>query len=176
MPYEKIEVGLPFEIKNKTVPGDGTIFQSMGDGIWLQAIYFTNISPYEVECIRIGDIKFRFIKEGDFLLPLVRYNTEVVFELAFDPTLYLSKEVYLDFESMTAANTMATVLIDSQTNLVVAIRAHSIPSKLFSTMKEVYQKAFLIEGFSEKYKHWVSNLRRKDVFELWEIAESGYWD
>jgi hypothetical protein len=166
-----LEVGKPFELfYGRDMTGqDGCIFERFKDGNeYCLVIYMSNMSNKERELLRFGKITVKVIQEGNFILTLIRYgNTDLCFEINFDPILY--KDGRMD--NLLKSNIIYIIGIESNNNIIMNLRYVNIPMKLLGKYISVWENAKLVNGYSEKYIRWIDNLDRKySVLELWDVG------
>lgn len=166
----EIKVGAQFDFKERKSFGDGAYFENLGNGMWMQTIYLNHIQQSEIDAIEKETPQFRYVKQDDYILPLIGYEGNFTFEMEFDPTLYLSNNINITFEDIKSSNLMTIVLIEGTTNIVKLIKSVSIPIKLFDIMMASYENAFRIDNFSNGYKQWIDKLRMLNQIQLWELA------
>lgn len=171
-PFTVLEVGKPFELfYGRNMTGQtGCIFEQLNDGQFCLVVYMDNMSLEEVIALRTAKIQVRVIKEtDDFVLTLIKYgNSPLVFEIAFDPTLYTDERRKM-FEK---SNMLSIISVDSNSNSIKTLRYVSMPLKLYDLYRGAWSLALHREEFSERYTRWIDDLdRRYSVLELWSRGE-----
>jgi hypothetical protein len=168
-----LQVGEPFpmfENSRQMVLGqDGCVMEILPeDEGYILSLYMRNMTKREFECLRYEKIKCSFIQEGDFILTLIKYgNTDLIFEISLDPTLYKDGRG----TNFLKSNMITIVGIESTTNIVNTLRHCSIPVGLYKKWITVWDKAKDIENYSQKYTNWMNDLDdRYSVEELWNIG------
>jgi hypothetical protein len=168
-----LQVGQQFPMfensKRNMIGADGAVFELLpSDEGYILCIYMSNMNKREFEALRNEKIICRYIQEGDFLLTLIKYgSTELIFEISLDPTLYKDGRG----ANLLKSNMLSVVGIESTTNIVNTLRYCNIPTKLYSKMITVWDKAKYIENYSRKYTNWMNDLdSRYSVIELWDIG------
>jgi len=166
-----LEVGKLFELfYGRNMKGqDGCIFERFKDGSeYCLVVYMSNMSEKERELLRFSKITVKIIKEGDFILTLIRYgNTELYFEINFDPMLY--KDGRMD--NLLKSNMIYIVGVESNSNIIMNLRYVNMPMKLLGKYVTVWDNAKYVDSYSKRYKRWVDDLdSRYSVLELWDIG------
>lgn len=104
-----------------------------------------------------------------FVLTLIKYgNTNLIFEMSFDPTLYKDERRGIFFKS----NMLTIIGVDSNTNIIKTLRYVSMPLKLHQLYKDAWSLALKRKEFSQKYMNWVDDLdKRYSVVQLWKMSK-----
>jgi hypothetical protein len=178
--FQLISVGQPFPLFQGSFPilkgRDAIIFEAdeFGQG-YLYVVYHAGIRDEEVYHLTKTPVQVRVLQSVEgFLLTLFKYGkTDMIHELSFDPTLYSDARALQFAESN---NLVHTFCIDSNTNIVKGIRSANLPLKYIQLCKEVWSKAILQVGYSERYAQWYQNLQaRYTTKQLWKMAiDVGY--
>ena len=168
-----LQVGKPFPMftnsQRNMISTDGCIFEALPkDQGYILCLYANRMSKREYEILRHEEIKCKYIQEGDFILTLIGYgNTELMFEISYDPTLYKDGRGINFIKS----NMLTVVGIESTTNVINTLRYCNIPVKLYSKLITIWDKAKDIENYSQKYTNWMNDLdSRYSLLELWDIG------
>ena len=82
------EVGKPFPITTGYPKQEGASLNFTAEGSLFMMIHWRNITANEKREIKKGVIQFRYIQEGEFIIPLMRLGRIPPIEFPFDPTLY----------------------------------------------------------------------------------------
>lgn len=169
--FIKISVGSPFPLykeSTKNLKGkDGAFFEADGNGQgYLFCIYFSNMNDREIETIRAKNVTVRVYENDGMVVPLLRFgSSKMIFEMVFDPTLYVDERAF----QFTESNNIITIFgIDSVTNVVKVIRSSNLPLKMIQFCKECWARAVLDLQFSQKFKTWYQNLQLIPLETLWQ--------
>lgn len=133
-------------------------------------IYMSNMSQMEADLISTAPLNVRVMKDTPyFTLPIVRFgNSYLVFEIFFDPTAYKDNRAM----QLALNNNMVHIVgIDSNTNIIKALRLASMPRKLRDVWVASWSAAMSEDNFSGRYSRWYQDIsRRYSLMELWERA------
>lgn len=95
------------------------------------------------------------------------YLIELIFELNLDPTLYKDGRG----QNLLKSNMLTIVGIESTTNIINTLRYCNFPTRLYTKMITVWDRAKDIENYSQKYTRWVNDLdNRYSLIQLWDVA------
>lgn len=166
-----LEIGKPFELfYGRNMEGQsGCIFECHKTGGYALIVYMDNMTEAEKKLLRFGKIQVKIIKETDsFMLTLIKFaNSPLVFEMEFDPTLYKDNRM----DNMLKSNIIDIIGVESTDNTIQTIRQVSTPMNLYRIWLVAWQVAKETNNFSEKYKRWVDDLRKRySVLQLWDIG------
>jgi len=167
-----LEVGKEFPMfinsKRNMVNADGCIFEILPENDYIICIYMRGMNKNEISALRYEKIKCKYIQEGDFILPLIRYgNTELIFELNLDPTLYKDGRG----NNLLKTNMLTIVGIESMTNVINTLRYCNFPVRLYSKLITIWDKAKDINNYSDKYTRWVNDIdNRYSLVQLWDMG------
>jgi hypothetical protein len=177
MELVEISVGEKFPLfKNSDMRGQtGMVFEAIDAGGYAMLIYMDGMSKEEVDVLNDHRIDVRIFKDSPALvLPLIKFiDSPIQFEIIFDPTLYKDQRaMQLAFDN----NLINLYAIDSDTNIVKAIRSFNMPKKLREIWVTAWTLAFEEEAFSPRFTKWVNDVTsRYSLTELWGRGESiGY--
>lgn len=168
----KIEMGKPFKLFDNNMKGQtGCVTEMLENGVFCLVIYMDNMTFEEVIILNQIKVKVKAIKEtDDFLLIMIKFgNTPLIFEIAFDPTLYNDsrREYFME------TNMLSIIGVDSNSNIIKALRYVSMPLALHNLYKDAWSLALKREGFSTKYTKWVDDLdKRYSIYDLWKIGKN----
>jgi hypothetical protein len=163
-----LEIGKPFKMfEGKDIIGkDGCVFECLENHSYALAIYLSNMSDSEISFLRFEKVTCRIIEEGDFLLTLVRFgNSELIFEMAFDPTLYKDQRM----DNMLKSNMLNLIGIESTTNIIKTLRMANLPIALYRKMITIWGNAKDIENYSQKYTNWMDDLDKR--YSVWQLRK-----
>lgn len=170
MDFTLLQVGKEFSMfsKTKILNTTGCVFEKVPDGGFVLSVYLDNMTKEEEFLLRRGKITTRIIHEGFFLLTLIQFaNTEMIFEISFDPTLYKDNRM----NELLKSNMINLIGIESTTNIIKVLRMVNIPMGLYRRMITLWSMTKDIENYSKKYSNWVSELdKRYTVPKLWEMG------
>lgn len=171
MEFCKLEVGQPYELfTGRDLKGQtGCIFEVFHGGSYILNIYLNNITKEEKLLLRKGKIKTKIITEGNNLLTLLEFgsNTDFIFEMSFDPTLYRDGRILDLFNS----NMLLIVGVESNDNTIQILRQVSVPLKLFQLWLDTWKKTIMVDNYSKQYKEWMDNLEYKySMIDLWKMG------
>lgn len=166
--FTTLHIGTPFELfYGRNMQGQcGCLMEQLSDGSFALIVYMDSISISEFLALREEKIHVRVIKENDFLLTLIKYGkTSLIFEMAFDSTLYKDERRGVFFKS----NMLMIVGVDSNTNIIKTLRMVSMPMKLFNLYNKIWNINLSHERFSEDYNKWIDKMDLNySVVQLWQ--------
>lgn len=147
------------------------LFEALSDNSgYAMNIYFADMTSEEANLIASAPISVRVLRDTPtFVLPVVRFGrSPLLFEIIFDPTLYKDNRSM----QLTLENNLVTIVgVDSNTNIVKALRLVSIPKRLREIWLTSWTKALEMNDFSRKYNMWVSDIsRRYSPEKLWDMS------
>lgn len=149
---------------------DGAILEAFeDDGGFVLAIYLTEPTEEEVRVIRTEPIKTKLMCEEEaFVLPMIQFGeTQMIFEVSFDPTLYDDNRA---FQLKDKNNLLTIVLIDSTTGIVHGLRQANFPLKFIQHCSVAWKQAMNIQNYSERYIKWYLKLQQYSIEELWDTS------
>ena len=172
MEFTSIEVGKPFPLfqDSNTHGINGCVFEVLDDGIFILVIYLNNMQSEEKKILKKKKIHVKVIEEDEFILPLMRFgDTELLFEIDFDPFLYLSKNDER-FEKIGQSNMVNIISIESTNNIVQTMRWVNMPLKLYNKMIATWNTVNDL-NYSKKYKNFINRFKRYGLLQLWNMGE-----
>ncbi|MCY9666452.1 hypothetical protein M5X11_16025 [Paenibacillus alginolyticus] len=139
-------------------------------------LYMPRATDEEIRLFNSERVNVRIIKEtNSFSLSIFRFgNTPLIYEAAFDPTLYTdNRAMQLALES----NFLYMFIVDTDDdNRIKAMRAGSFPRMMRTKLLSVWTNAVKQSGFRDKYQAWVHDLwSRYTTKQLWKIADYSGW-
>jgi len=163
-----LEVGKPFtlfessHLKNK----DASILEMFPNGEMVLSLHMYNMNKSEILLFRKAKISVKIIHELDYLLTLIKFaDSQLIFELSFDPTKYSDNRV----DKLMNSNMLQIIGIESSSNIIKSLRIVSVPFKLFNLWITVWGNARNIPGYVTKYDRWVNDLdKRYSLLDLWD--------
>ena len=164
-----LRVGEKFTLFRQRVAGVASVMELLDGGTFLIVIYIPDMTIKESEMLRNTPMNVRIIRDGDYADYLVRFgDSEMIFELTFDPTVYPEKKQQEILES----NLVVFVGVDSTTNEIKTLRMANMPKIMYETVIDVLYKAKNYKGlYSTLYKTFIEIFcLRYSVKKLWEIA------
>jgi hypothetical protein len=170
--FTVVEVGKPytmFNIGNLRGVDSGMVFEALPENSgYAINIYLSNLTELEAALISEAPISVRVLRDTpSLIMPTVRIgNSPLLFEVVFDPTLYPDKRA---MQLVLDNNRIQIVGVDSNTNIVKALRLVSMPNRLREMLMSAWSKALDEEGFSTKFARWSADLAsRYSLIDLWE--------
>ncbi len=167
----KFEVGAPFPLFAKSKKRDGAVLELFEDGSYCIAICLSDMTTREKSLIQRGRLGFRIFEDPDtdFLITLIRLGeTDSIFEIAFDPTLYKDERANPDLYEI--SNALYIFGIESTNTILKCIRLVSVPSILRNKWLKSWDKMRTTNNCSEKYCIWISSLYAFDLKTLWNCS------
>lgn len=169
--FISIEVGKEFPLFQescKMLKGtDGAHFEAsdFNQG-YMFCIHLAGINFMDKQAFRNEKIEMRIL-QGDYgmVLPMIKFGKALTFEMTFDPTLY-DDERALQFTETN--NMLILYLIESNSNVLKAIRKCNLPLKMIQICKEAWSRAMLEVNHSEKFKEWCARLSNYPLQTLWD--------
>lgn len=149
---------------------DGAYFEAsdFNQG-YMFCIHFSNVRQFEIDIIRKKPISMRIIEEDGMVLPIIRFGSDMIFEMVFDPTLYADERA---LQIVERNNILSIFLIESNTGVVKVIRQCNFPLKMIQTCKESWSRAILELDFSNRFANWYEALQSRYTPEgLWNRAK-----
>lgn len=161
----QLKVGEPFD-GPIPVGGEMAVLELAEGGGFYLLVYLPDMADSEAEHLRKGKMRFRIIRQGDFVHTLVGFGP-MQFELPFNPARYSEDRL----PDLLKSNMVTVVGVDSRSTLVRALRYVNLPLKLWEIYKRCW--AALLGGLisSTDYELWVDGLMQYSLDELWERAE-----
>ncbi|MEN6462685.1 MAG: hypothetical protein ABFC94_15115 [Syntrophomonas sp.] len=139
-------------------------------GHLLLIICLNNISEKELQQLSTLPIAVRILDDSaGHLLPFFRLGkTDFIFETPFDPCVYNEDRIFL----MPSDEKLAMVVIEANTNDIVASRSINLPRSLSRKLLINWTAAFeKPEYFSATYARWVESLQSiLRIKILWRFA------
>lgn len=168
--YQLISVGDKFNLLTGRdyTNTDGCIIEVLDDGSFGFVIYFYHMQKLEKHILKTVPITVNRIKESNMVLHLIRFgNTELIFELSFDPLLYKDERV----EKILKSNMINMFSIESSDNTIQTMRYFNMPKQMYLGLNTMWVSGKKIEDFSGRYKRWVDDLdNRYSIVELWNMS------
>lgn len=166
MNFHKVGVGEAFNLFTSRVNTDCCIMEVMEDGIFTIVIFLNNMTTEEKRLLRFGKIRTRIIEEDNFILPILQFGNNLIFEIEFNPFLYDDERRTLSGKS----NLVNIIGVELTDYTVQTIRLANMPKKLYGKYITSWNIADPL-NFSEKYTKWIDSLRNKySVYDLWNIG------
>lgn len=172
--FSIIGTGKPFPYfkeQRKSYSGvDGSSFEALPDNNgYIFSLFLNQPVEEEIETFGNRDIQIKIFKEDIFVLPIINFGDQLLYEIIFDPTLY-DDERALQFVKYN--NILNLYLIDSSDFIVKAIRSANLPLRFIQICNKVWTEAMKDEEYSRKYKQWVQELQGKyKTSQLWNQSE-----
>lgn len=170
-------VGQKFELFKRDVKTNGAAFEALtdiqGNGAGFALVLFMpRVTEEEIQIVNSERVNARVLKEtSSFSLPIFRFgNSQLMFEVAFDPTLYgdnRAMQLALD------CNLLYIFVVDpTDDNKIKAVRAGSFPNTLRRKLLSSWSNAVEQPNFKEKYQRWVHDLwMRNTTKQIWKISD-----
>lgn len=139
-----------------------------GEGFYFLGFY-DNPTIEEIEMFQTEDILYRILRGQDnLILPLFQFkDSKTIFEISFDPTKYSDNR---GMRNIIESNIITTLLIDSSTGIVKAIRSGNLPKKFSQSCGEAWSKAMVDANYSQKFDHWMMINGFNSLESLWDQA------
>jgi hypothetical protein len=172
-----LQVGDKFTLFKEKHAGfiDGSYFEALEDnGGFMMVTYLSHMQYEEMLLMQGETIHASYIKENNKVLFLIKFGeSDLVFEVSFDPTLYKDKRAM----QIAFNNHMVTfVSVEKLTNEIVTLRYANFPMELKLALIAAWQEAFEEKNFSDSFTNWVTKLQDHSVLRLWDLAKSaGYF-
>lgn len=148
---------------------DGCYLEALNDNEgFIQVIYLGNITQDEINVLSSEPIHTRMIKEGNKILFINKYgNTDLLFEVSFDPTLYNDRRA---MQIQNTNNTVIFIGVERFSNTVSFIRLANFPERLRQELSLAWESAYNEKDYSKNYTKWLDELQKFEVLQLWEKA------
>lgn len=159
-----------FERNTRNFQGlDGAVLEAFPEGEGLiYTLYLRNPSAKEIRLIQESKINVRLLEDTPYCLPLIQFGSnKLIFEMSFDPTLYPDDRA---LQIGRSNNLITIVLVDSETNVVRALRNANLPLAFIEKCSNIWKSAFADVHFSENYKKWYASKQQIHLEKLWDRA------
>jgi hypothetical protein len=132
----------------------------------------TDMTDREAEIIRQNKVRTTAFTDREYVLPLWRFEgSDVYGETPFDPTAYRAL-VPDSRESILCVGLVTIVGVDSNTMIIRALRALSLPAHFKRAIREAWQDAWDNPVYSKQYARWVDAMKvAYTLQEMFERAE-----
>jgi len=165
-----IAVGDEFELFiGRDMKGQsGCIFEANETGDFTFVVYMDDMSKEEKYLLQKTPISVRQIKENDFVVSVVKFgNTDLIFEIAFNPFLYKDKKQ----EKLFSSNMIMMVGVESNTNKIQTLRQFNMPMKMYMSLITQFKNGKEQPDYNERYTRWMNDIdNRYSLLQLWDIT------
>ena len=156
---------LPFE--NLRMDYDGCVLEFM-DLIpeFVLIIGYQDLSEQEIKDFKNGEIKFRYLCNENFMVPLMKIGDNYV-SLIFDPYLYSSEKR----EGIEEIRTVNMIVYDRLDRIVEVIRRFKFDNLIYLKWLEYWRKIEDLNQRGIRFRSYVSQIETNaDLRELWTEA------
>ncbi len=161
-------VGEQFKLFSERITELAAATELLNGGMLIIALYLPDMTSEEVDLIRNHKINVRLLRNNDYAIYLLQFGeTEMIFEITFDPFLYSSKKQ----QDLKKSNLFVITGIDATTNEIKVLRSANMPKAMYNTIVEIWETSCHNKFYSKTYKHWVTTLRKDyGVMDLWNMS------
>ncbi|WP_137744587.1 hypothetical protein [Robertmurraya siralis] len=170
MNVQTFAVGETFPLIDSISRGEGTALNYVSDGSLFITVKWSNITSKEKKELKNGVIRFRYVKDGEYLLLLMRIGTLPPMEFPFDPTIYGRKGIPFSIQS----NKIDIFVIEHTSSKLMVMRMIGFSEKFMNLLKDTWKENILAKDFA--YNSWLNNLiKRYSTNDLWDMGTSIDW-
>ncbi|MEC1748077.1 hypothetical protein [Schinkia azotoformans] len=170
MNVQTFAVGETFPLIDSISRGEGTALNYVSDASLFITVKWSNITSKEKKELKNGVIRFRYVKEGEYLLLLMRIGTLPPMEFPFDPTIYVRKGIPFSILS-NAINIFAIEHISSK---LLVKRLIGMGENFSNFLTETWEKNIASKDFT--YDRWLNNLiKGHTTNDLWNKGTPIDW-
>ena len=164
--WKNYEIGGKFQPE---VPGEGAIMELNPSGGFTFIINIADIDKTDIENFE-STPEFRFIEiEGRvYMMCFIGYD-QLLFEVSFDPTIYLEKRSLTEIEKALSHNEITVFLVER-----IGSRIKGIKTTNFTSLEHKFLitkwKESLEKGRDTEFKEFFNSFAVENLEDLWEKA------
>ncbi|MEA4884223.1 MAG: hypothetical protein VB144_11330 [Clostridia bacterium] len=159
--YMAMSVGQRLDYRNvdQVVRGRDMMLLDWDQSGFILIIAMTDMADQESEIIRHNKMLVSAFTDHKNVLPLWRFaDSEIYGETPFDPTMY-RPYVPGSREAILRTHIVTMVGVDSNTMIIRALRAVSLPAYFNRAIQEAWQDAWDNPFYSQQYAQWVDAMK-----------------
>ncbi|QOY37711.1 hypothetical protein AWH56_009060 [Anaerobacillus isosaccharinicus] len=142
------------------------------DGSLFVTIAWNNLSFVEESMVTTEEVRFRYLKEDDYMLLMIKFGDLSPLEFPFDPTLYAKQNIKFYINT----NRFEIFLVELETGNLKGMRLLGLHPDFINHFVSHWQRNMEIPTFTVEYGNWISRIRSfYTVDEIWDRSTDIDW-